>query len=203
MKEQAEQFKERQVSRLWVVGSNDTTAPVIEASYGRFLDLFRDLLEHQPFLLGQRPGSADFAAYGQLSQLAKFDPTPMALTLERAPRVYAWCDVVDDLSGIEVSEDDWLDRDEISERLGPMLSEVGRVYAPFLIANAAALQDGAETVETTIDGQPWVQRPFPYQGKCLRWLREHRASLGEADRGLVDEILAGTGCEALFEGTAS
>jgi len=30
-------FSERQISRLYVVGSNDTTAPVIDASYRRFL----------------------------------------------------------------------------------------------------------------------------------------------------------------------
>ena len=51
------EFQERQISRLFVVGSNDTTAPVIEASYVRFLDLMRRLLEQQPFLLGARPGA--------------------------------------------------------------------------------------------------------------------------------------------------
>ncbi len=198
MRKRGEEFKERQISRLWVVGSNDTTAPVIEASYERFLEAFRGLLERQPFLMGGRPGSADFAAYGQLSQLAKFDPTPMALTLERAPRVFAWCDVIDDLSGLDVSGDDWLEREQISEALRPLLTEVGRVYAPFLLANAAALQKGEEQVETTIDGKPWVQKPFPYQGKCLLWLREHHASLGADDRAAVDGILTGTGCEPLF-----
>ncbi len=203
MKRLGEVFRERQISRLWVVGSNDTTAPVIEASYERFLAVFRELLEQQPFFLGQRPGSCDFAAYGQLSQLAKFDPTPMALTLERAPRVFAWCDIVDDLSGFELPNDDdasagWLGREEIGSRLGPLLAEIGRVYAPFLIANARALEAGAPKVETTIDGSPWVQKPFPYQGKCLVWLREQFEALSEADRSATLEILAGSGCEALF-----
>jgi hypothetical protein len=79
-----------------------------------------------------------------------------------------------------------------------LLAEVGRVYVPFLLANAAALDRGAEQVECTIDGRPWVQRPFPYQGKCLGWLREDRAALSEDDRRWVDATLAGTGCEALF-----
>ncbi len=198
MLERGEAFKERQISRLWVVGSNDTTAPVIEASYERFLEVFRTLLEKQPFLLGRRPGSADFAAYGQLSQLAKFDPTPMAVTLDRAPRVFAWCDLVDDLSGLEVGADDWIDRGELRPLLGDLLGEIGRVYAPFLLANAAALQQGAEKVDTTIDGRPWVQRPFPYQGKCLSWLREHFSSLDRDDREAVEGVLEGTGCETLF-----
>ena len=62
------------------------TGPVIEASYRRFLAAFEAHLTPQPFLLGQRPGACDFAVYGQLTQLAEFDPTPMALTLEIAPR---------------------------------------------------------------------------------------------------------------------
>lgn len=52
--------------------------------------------------------------------------------------------------------------------------------------------------ECVIDGQPWTQRPFPYQGKCLRWLREGYATLAPDDRAVVDRLLAGTGCEPLF-----
>ncbi len=198
MQKQKKLFQERQISRLWVVGSNDTTAPVIESSYERFLDAFAQLLERQPFLMGQRPGSSDFATYGQLSQLARFDPTPMAVTLERAPRVYAWVDIMDDLTGIEPTESDWITTEALKDRLAPLLTEVGRVYAPFLVANAKALMSGDEQVETTIDGQPWVQRPFPYQGKCLQWLREAYGALDADSRSALDSVLAGTGCEILF-----
>jgi hypothetical protein len=44
-----------------------------------------------------------------------------------------------------------------------------------------------------------VQEPFVYQAKCLRWLREAYAGLDDEDRSRVDQLLAGTGCEALFE----
>ena len=92
----------------------------------------------------------------------------------------------------------WIAREDLADRLGDLLKEVGRTYVPFLLANASASSDGAQQVETTIDGRPWVQKPFPYQEKCLRWLRERHAGLGEADRVEVDGLLAGTGCEALF-----
>ena len=190
--------QQRQIERLYVVGSNDTTAPVIEASYARFLSIFKRILEQQPFLMGARPGAADFGAYGQLTQLAHFDPTPMALTLAEAPRVYAWVDITDDLSGLEVASDDWLTRDAVRARLGDLLGEIGRVYAPFLNANAQALPGGAAEVRLTIDGAPWVQQPFPYQGKCLQWLRERYHALTPPDRADTDAILAGTGCEVLF-----
>lgn len=192
----AKAVSERQISRLWVVGSNETTLPVIEASYRRILELFRDHLTDRPFLMGTRPGASDFAFFGQLTQLAAFDPTPMALTLQVAPRVYAWVDRVEDLSGLEPAESDWVDRD-LPATLHGLLGEVGRVYAPFLIANAKALSSGAERVECEIDGRPWVQKPFPYQGKCLMWLREQYAGLSAEDQSAVDRLLDGTGCEAL------
>ena len=41
-------FRERQESRLYVVGSNNITGPVIEASYRRFLTCFDVLLREAP-----------------------------------------------------------------------------------------------------------------------------------------------------------
>jgi len=192
------EFARRQIERLAVVGSNQTTAATIEASYRRLLEGLDAHLAGSRFVLGARPAACDFALYGQLTQLAGFDPTPSALALEVAPRVVAWVDQVEDLSGLEPGDDDWTPRDALPDTLRALLAEVGRVYAPFLLANASALARGAEQVEATIDGRPWVQRPFPYQGKCLAWLRERREGLSEGDRRAVDALLARTGCEALF-----
>lgn len=193
-----EQFAKRQIDRLAVVGSSETTAPVIEESYRRLLVLLDGRLTASRFVFGARPATADFALYGQLTQLAGFDPTPSAIALETAPRVVAWVDGVEDLSGLEPGDADWTPRDALGEALAPLLAEVGRVYAPFLLGNAAALEAGADRVECTVDGRPWVQRPFPYQAKCLRWLREGYAALGGGDRSAVDALLDGTGCERLF-----
>ena len=44
-------FSERQISRLYVVGSNDTTASVIEDSYKRFLDCLNEHLKTYPFIV--------------------------------------------------------------------------------------------------------------------------------------------------------
>ena len=148
------------------------------------------------------PGASDFAFFGQLTQLAAFDPPPMAVTLEVAPRVYAWVDRVEDLSGLEPTADDWIDR-EPPATLRALLGEVGRVYAPFLLANAEALMAGAERVHCEIDGRPWVQKPFPYQGKCLMWLRGQYAELSAEDRSVIDRLLDGTGCESLVADGAS
>ena len=76
------------------------------------------------------------------------------------------------------------------------------MYAPYLVANAQAIAAGSDTLETTIDERRWTQRPFSYQAKCLRWLRERRAGLTADDCAALDSLLAGTGCEALFAGSA-
>lgn len=189
---------DRQISRLYVVGSNDVTAPVIEASYKRFLVLMDALIEKQKFVLGARPSSADFGIYAQLTQLAKFDPTPAALCLSEAPRVYAWTDLLDDLSGHPADDDGWMAVDGVSSVLGDLLSEIGRTYAPALLANADAIQNGREQMETTIDGQPWVQPAFPYQAKCLQWINAEYQGLDAAAQAQVDGLLSGTGCETII-----
>lgn len=191
-------ISERQIPRLRFVGSNPTTGPVIEASYRRFLDIFETHLQSTPYLLGDRPGSCDFAVYGQLTQLAHFDPTPMALTLEVAPRVCAWVDLMEDRTGLEPTASDWRGALDLPPTLRALLTEIGRTYAPVMLANAKALQSAAEQVETEVDGKAWIQQPFPYQGKCLVWLRESYARLDSDSRDMVDGLLAGTGCVALF-----
>ncbi len=196
--ERSTMFAQRQIGRLHVVGSNTVTGPVIEASYRRFLEAFEDHLRNHPFLLGARPGAADFAVFGQLTQLAHFDPTPAALTLKIAPRVHAWVSLMEDLSGLESSEGDWFGSDALPATLVALLAEIGRVYPPVMLANAAALMTGSPRVEAQVDGLAWVQPPFPYQAKCLQWLRAAHAALPPASRATVDAILAPTGCAALF-----
>jgi glutathione S-transferase len=189
---------DRQIGRLYVVGSNDTTAPVIEASYERFLDLFNAHLKVHPFLMGNRPGASDFAFFGQLTALTHFDPTPMALTLKRAPRIYAWVEVCEDHSGLEPSDSDWIDPANIPSTIVALLKEFGRVYVPALLANEKAIANGKDTFETEIDGKHWKQQAFPYQAKCAQWIRNAYADLAPADRKTVDGVIAGTGLELLF-----
>ena len=183
---------------MYVVGSNAATAPIIEESYKRFLRCFDACIQDGPFLFGKRPASADFGLFGQLTQLAAFDPTPARLTESAAPRVVAWVHAVEDLSGLEPQEADWIAPDALPASLRALLAEAGRTYAPALLANARAIDAGAEQVETAIGGQPWTQKPFPYQAKCLQWVRQEYARLDETARATVEGVLHGTGCEALF-----
>ncbi len=191
----AAQFSKRQIDRLYVVGSNGITAKTIEDSYIRLLALLDRLIEKQGFVLGGRPSACDFALYGQLTQLTQVEPTAMAISRKLSLRVRAWVDRMDDLSGQQKGQ--WLAEEQYGS-LNGLLTEIGRTYAPFLIANAQAVQAGAENVETEIDGRHWQQPPFPYQAKCLVALREAHSGLSADSQAQVNAVLAGTGCEALF-----
>jgi glutathione S-transferase len=191
-------FSDRQISRLRFVGSNEITATTIEDSYKRLLAILDRHLSSHSFALGARPGAGDFGMFGQLTQLAHFDPTPTALASETAPRVVAYSAAIEDLSGLEPEPDHWFDPSALPTTLGDLLAEIGRVYAPLLLANARGVMSGAESVETVIDGRKWVQQPFPYQAKCLNWLRQDYQALDASHRAVIDRALAGTGCEVLF-----
>jgi glutathione S-transferase len=195
--ERAGTIGERQIERLYVVGSNLVTGPVIEASYRRFLAAFEAHLTHRPFLLGDRPASCDFAVFGQLTQLAQFDPTPAALTLALAPRVLAWVSLMEDQSGLEPADGDWGSVEALPDTLMALLGEIGRVYPPVMLANARAVMAGAAEVVTEVEGQPWRQPPFAYQAKCIQWLRQSHTRLSVASRATVDRILDATGCAAI------
>ncbi|MEZ5502977.1 MAG: hypothetical protein R3E50_10075 [Halioglobus sp.] len=98
------------------------------------------------------------------------------------------------------ADSDWTPLEDNPATLGGLLNEIGRVYIPALLANASALAAGEKTWQALIDGAQWSQQTFPYQAKCLKWIREHYLALGDDDRARVDKVLAGTGCEAAVAG---
>lgn len=197
-KEFKDWVEDRQVSRLYVVGSNDTTVPVIDASYRRFLTAMENHLANQKYMLGNRPAAGDFGLYGQLSQLVGFDPTPRAIAHEVSPRTVAWVDLMRDQSGLEPTEQDWLSLEDQAMSLRGLLEEIGRMYAPAQLANARAVQAGKKNWQSQIDGALWAQQSFPYQAKCLRWTNERYRALSETDRASVDALLNGTGIETML-----
>jgi hypothetical protein len=194
----AAEFSQRQIGRLRYVGSNAQTAPIIERGYQRLIAILERHFAVLPFLFGRRPGAADFALHGQLTQLACFDPTPMALTTSTAPRVVAWVHGMEDLSGLEPADDDWLPLAQLPGTVRELSAEIGRLYAPLLLANARALQAGEDKFSAVIDDQLWQQQAFAYQAKCLQWLRAQHRALPVAQRKQFDAALHGTGCDVLF-----
>jgi hypothetical protein len=191
-------FSKRQIDRLPVIGSNPTTAPLMEAGYLRLLGLLDAHFLQHAFLMGARPGASDFALYGQLSQLALFDPTSMGLAVQHAPRTFAWTGWVEDLSGLEVQDDAWLDAAHLPASLMDLLAELAQGYVPVMLANARALLRGEKQLSAQLPQGRWEQGTVNYQGKCLRWLREEFAALDAAEQAQADAILQLAGIEDLI-----
>jgi len=160
--------------------------------------VFDSHLQNQPFLLGNRPGAGDYGCFGQMTMLVLTDPTPQTVSRIISPRAFAWTEAMEDHSGLEVDDSDWIDLDAPPETLNDLLCEVGRLFVPFMLENAQAAARGDKMLECELDGSPWVQETFVYQAKCLKWLKQRYDNLGENDKERLDNVLSGTGCEALF-----
>ena len=191
-------ISELQTSRLWVVGSNQKTAPIIEASYKRFLKKLDHCLSLNPYLFGKRPSSSDYAIYGQLTQLVGFDPTSSNIAHAVSPRVIAWIDQMEDMSGIDVHQEDWINFEDVENNLSGLFQEIGKVYIPALLANANAIDAKEKIWKTNIDGTEWEQQSFPYQAKCLKWINDEFSALNEDDQKQITSFLEKTGCENLI-----
>lgn len=191
-------FAQRQIDRLELVGAGAATTPLMRACYARLLALLDALIATRPFLFGARPSAADFALCGQLTQLCLYDPGAARIAQATAPRVVAWTQRLEDLSGWQVNETQWLTRAEALPALQALLDEMGATYVPYLLANAAAKLAAQPQVDCDIEGARWQQKPVSYQLKCLGWLRQHFARLGGGEQAWLRQALAPGGCDALL-----
>ena len=189
-------FTKRQVERLWVVGSNDETASFIDKSYKSVLKILENHLKIQPFLLGSTPSSCDFAVYGQLTQLIGFDPTPRRIAHEIAPRVIGWVSSLEDRSGYEDKENN-LKLSDLPQTINELFQEMSTSYIPTMIANKQAIEKGKKEWEIDLDNGKWKQKSFPYQAKCLAWIKEEYEKLDIKEKDEVLSFLKLNNCEML------
>lgn len=185
-------FRERQVGRMALVGCSRANFPLIEASTRRVLAALEAHVVDGHWLFGTRPSLAEFAIFGQISQLG-VDPTAQAMMRRDFPYAYRWLAHIDDASGVE---GDWVPG--WSAAVEALLGEAGRVYAPFLLANEAAVAAGQSSFRIEVEGMPYEQGTFGYQVKCLNDLRRRHADLSSAAREQVDALASRHGLLALF-----
>ena len=193
-----EHFAKRQIDRLWVVGSNNDTAEFIDKSYKNVLSIFEEHFKTQPFLLGNSPSSCDFAVYGQFTQLVGFDPTPRRIAHEISPRTVAYVNTLDDRGGLDyVEENNTLD--SLSDSIQDLFKELAISYVPTMIENHKAIEEGEKEWSADLAGYPWKQKSFPYQAKCLDWIREEFKGLDNENQKKVIGFLTSTDCQSLVE----
>ena len=179
---------ERMTGRLGFVGSNERTQPGIEASFRQALALLEAHLATRPYLLGGRPALADFGLWAQFYEAAT-DPTPGAIMRASAPQVMKWVQRM--LSPrAEGPFEAW---DGLAPTLMSLLKqEVGALFLPWSVANAAAIAGNAKTFEVSIGGTTWSQEPQKYHARSLAEIRRKYVAARNAPD--LEAILRDSGC---------
>jgi hypothetical protein len=138
-----------------ILGATEENRPLLEESYRRMLAAFEPHVGMNNYLFGSRPSLADFAWFGQLSEMAT-DPTPMRILRECAPFTDHWVWRLDDASGVD---GEWHPRERaLGEWVEALLKIAGELYLPFLVANAEAFAKGIERLEMKVWGLPGSRR---------------------------------------------
>ena len=191
----AKAIRERMVPRVWFVGANEVTAPQIEQSLADALPSLDAHLAQRPYLFGSRPAFAEFGLWGQIYECGR-DPTAGAL-VAKAPNVVAWVERMAQPTN-DGPFDDWA---ALAPTLAPFVADqVGALFLPWSVANAAALAAGEDEFDVTLKGQRWTQKPQKYHARSLAALRSRYAEAGEDAE--LDAILADTGCMPFLGGAA-
>ena len=191
IEKQGHDFETRQVGRNALVGCTDANLPMLIHIAETVLDALEPNIPERPFLFGTRPSNADFALFGQLCQFT-LDLAAIEPCQRRAPYTMRWCHHVHDLSGLDGR---WRNENEsFSPAVQALLELAGEAYLPFLIANQAALDSGADRVQIDAHGLRYEGTPFKYQAKCLAELRAGYSALSSQARQTVDPLLTEHGC---------
>ncbi|MBC8293845.1 MAG: glutathione S-transferase [Proteobacteria bacterium] len=193
---------ERMSSSLPPLGISDRTRPLIDEWFNRLLEVLDFHLDGSRFLLGDRVSLADIAMAGPMHAHLGRDPVPARRMRAHAPLVMAWLAEVNEAA----PPAPWANDFEFRNSLGPLLSEIGRVFVPMqLVASGAA----AAEIAHLAPGEP-VPRVLgmaeqPVLGVSeQRWLNSYSAwrhartaerykHLADDDRTRADQLLRARG----------
>jgi glutathione S-transferase len=179
---------DRMTNRVWFVGSSEHTAPQIEQSFKDGLAQLERHLADRPYLFGGTPAFGDFGLWGQLYN-AWTDPTAGAIIEADAPNVKRWLERMLDPK----ADGDFESWSTLAPTLEPFLEQqVAGMFLPWSVANAAAIESGAEEFTVELASGSWTQKPQKYHARSLATLRERYRAL--PDRSELDPVLARTGC---------
>jgi glutathione S-transferase len=190
----AGQVRARMADRVWFVGSNELTAPQIEAGFAEMLGLLDNHLATRPYLFGGRPAYGDFGLWGQFYELWT-DPTPGALIEGGAPHVLDWVHRML-WPKAEGAFEPW---SALEPTLMPILTrQVGAQFMPWTCANEKALAGKHEEFSVTLADKTWTQKPQKYHARSLGMLRAKYAAV--TDKTALDPVLEAAGCLAGLRG---
>lgn len=186
-----ETFRDRQSFVLGLIGGTEEARPMIRATWDDLMTGLEASLAESLFLFGSRPSTGDIGLYGQLTQYA-IDPTTSDMMKRRAPRLFQWVHLADDMSGIEGA---WhAPGTPLTPGARTLLTLIGEVGLPYLQATADAVKAGEKQMAADIRGVPFTAIARPYPAHTLVWLKRAFAALPDPARNAISPALDASGC---------
>lgn len=177
---------------LYGDGLSKITEPVIRQQYFDLLDCFNQLLEEQPYLLGNQPSLVDIAMMGPFYRHYFCDPEPAKIMRDQFPRVLEWVVRVWNSKGSQFSKTglDGISIESFKHSGWQLiLKEIVSCYLPYLRNNARAWQSGEKYFDCEMQGVTFKKLPvIHYRVYCLEVLEKLYQELDEESCELVDEL---------------
>ena len=137
------------------------THDLLNTAWRGYLAAMETLLQHQPYLLGQRFTLADASAYGQLS-MNLIDGEAARLLEELAPLTFNWLCMIRD-GGHKDSSGDL----QLSEHLAPLLQIISETFTPLMQQNEAAYRRFCAQGQTQFNEAAFDSNEALYEGELL------------------------------------
>jgi glutathione S-transferase len=137
------------------------THTLLDTSWRRYLAAMETVLQHQPFLLGDRFTLADASAYGQLS-MNLIDGKAGELLEQLAPVTFRWLCMIRDGEHVNSTGELYL-----SEQLLPLLDIIGETFTPLMRQNQAAYTRALSRGQTLFNEAAFDRGKALYDGSLL------------------------------------
>lgn len=137
------------------------THDLLDNAWRQYLAAMESLLQHQPYLLGDRFTLADASAYGQLS-MNLVDGKAAELLETLAPRTFAWLCLIRDGGHKSAAGDVYL-----SQYLKPLLEVIADTFTVLMQQNQTAYQTAKAQGQTVFNEAAFDRGEALYDGTLL------------------------------------
>ncbi len=201
-----------------IFGVTDDTRQLVEDLYLHYLATLNVHFDSYPYLLGWRPCIGDFGLLAPMYAHLGRDPHPARIMQQRATRVYRWVERMNraDQDAPEYYEagTEFLPDDEVPETLLDVLRVLAEDFVPetraaantinsWLAENTPESGTAAERMlgmcSFSVRGQQIDAIAQPYRFYLLQRLQNVYTELDEADKVVVNDMLAACGMSDLLD----
>jgi glutathione S-transferase len=207
-KEVANAFADRMAGALPMLGVSEATIPAIEAHLAELLAHMETLLRDQRFFLGEQMSVGDCGMLGPFYGHLYLDLGPGQIVRQHA-HVSQWIERMNHPDPMSFSG--FLPGDALHPSTRAILELIGRDAVPYLLDSVRAFEAWADSADvetppravgmhqTSLRGIRFQRMTSPYTAYMVQRPIDAYRALDDAARKTVDEVLAGTGCEALLQ----